>query len=58
MAIKYLSNISLEGNELQNVKIHPLGTAPSGAQSKLYYNTANNELMAHDVLHGTQSTVK
>jgi len=48
MAIKYLSNISLEGNELQNVKIHPLGTAPSGAQSKLYYNTANNELMAHD----------
>tara|TARA_B110001452_G_scaffold66075_1_gene52948 strand:- start:803 stop:2635 length:1833 start_codon:yes stop_codon:yes gene_type:complete len=48
MAIKYLSNISLEGNELQNVKIHPVGTAPTNGQGKLYYDTATNKLMAND----------
>ena len=48
MAIKYLSNISLEGNELQNVKIHPVGTAPSAGQGKLYYDTATNKLMANN----------
>ena len=48
MAIKYLSNISLEGNELQNVKIHPVGTAPSNGQGKLYYDTATNKLMANN----------
>ena len=48
MAIKYLSNISLEGNELQNVKIHPVGTAPSNGEGKLYYNTSTNKLMANN----------
>lgn len=48
MAIKYLSNISLEGNELQNVKIHPVGTAPTNGQGKLYYDTATNKLMANN----------
>ena len=48
MAIKYLSNISLEGNELQNVKIHPVGTAPTNGQGKLYYNTSTNKLMANN----------
>jgi len=48
MAIKYLSNISLEGNELQNVKIHPVGTAPSNGQGKLYYDTDDNKLYAND----------
>ncbi len=48
MAIKYLSNISLEGNELQNVKIHPVGTAPSNGQGKLYYDTDNDKLYAND----------
>ena len=47
MAIKYLSNISLEGNELQNVKIHPAGVAPSNGAGKLYYNTSTNKLMAN-----------
>ena len=48
MAIKYLSNISLEGNELQNVKIHPVGTAPADGQGKLYYDTSTNKLMANN----------
>ncbi len=48
MAIKYLSNISLEGNELQNVKIHPVGTAPSNGEGKLYYDTSTNKLMANN----------
>ena len=48
MAIKHLANISLEGNELQNAKLHPLGTAPSGAEGQVFYNTATNKLMAHN----------
>lgn len=48
MAIKYLSSITLEGNELQNAKLHPLGTAPSGAEGQVYYDSGNNRLMMHD----------
>ena len=48
MAIKHLANISLEGNEIQNVKIHPLGAAPAGAEGQIFYNTATNKLMMHN----------
>lgn len=48
MAIKYLNNITLEQNELQNAVIHPLGTAPSGTEGQVYYNTSTNALMAHN----------
>jgi hypothetical protein len=48
MAIKYLNNITLEQNELQNAVIHPLGTAPSGTEGQVYYNTGTNRLMAHN----------
>ena len=48
MAIKYLSNISLEGNELQNVKIHPVGVAPTNGAGKLYYDTSTNKLMVNN----------
>lgn len=50
MALKYLSNISLEGNEIQNLKLHPLGSAPtlSAAEGGIYYDSASNKLMAHD----------
>lgn len=48
MAIKYLSNISLEGNELQNVKIHPVGTAPTNGAGKMYYDTSTNKLMVNN----------
>jgi len=40
MAIKHLSSISLEQNELQNAVIHSLGTAPtSPVQGQVYYNS-------------------
>ena len=40
MAIKHLSSISLEQNELQNAVIHSLGTAPSNpVQGQVYYNS-------------------
>jgi len=48
MAIKYLSNISLEGNELQNVKIHPAGTAPANGAGGLWYDTSTNKLMVNN----------
>ena len=40
MAIKHLSNISLEQNELQNAVIHSLGTAPtSPVEGQIFYNS-------------------
>lgn len=48
MALKFLSNITLEGAELQNARLHPLGTAPSGAEGQVYYDSGNNRLMMHD----------
>lgn len=47
-SIKYLNNVTLEQNELQFAKLHPLGTAPSGAEGQVYYNTGSNRLMAHN----------
>ena len=38
---KYLSNIDLNGNQLQNAAIHPSGTAPTiTSTGQLYYNTS------------------
>ena len=48
MALKFLSNISLEQGELQNAKLHPLGSAPSGAEGQVYYDSGNNRLMMHN----------
>ena len=48
MALKFLSNITLEGAELQNAKLHPLGSAPSGAEGQVYYDSGNNRLMMHN----------
>lgn len=39
-ALQYLTNINLNGNELQNAVIHPLGTAPSGVEGQIYYNSS------------------
>lgn len=47
-SIKYLNNITLEQNELQFAKLHPLGTAPSGAEGQVYYNTGSNRMFAHN----------
>ena len=48
MALKFLSNITLEQGELQNAKLHPLGTAPAGAEGQVYYDSGNNRLMMHN----------
>lgn len=42
---KYLSNIDLVGNQLQNAIIHAAGVAPTAlAEGQIYYNTASNKL--------------
>lgn len=42
MAIKFLNNVSLEGNEIQNVKLQNLATDPvSGSEGQVIFNTAS-----------------
>lgn len=53
MAIKYLSSITLENNELQNAKLQPAATpptigVPAQAEGRVYYDTANDQLKAHN----------
>jgi len=42
MAIKYLNNISLEGNQIQNVSLQQLGSDPSGYLGQIIMNTTSN----------------
>lgn len=44
MAIKYLNNISLELNELQNFKVDPKAAEPTGVLAQMYYNTTTDTL--------------
>jgi len=49
MAIKYLNNVDLNKNQLQNPVIHPLGTAPgSPAQGQMYFNSTDKKLYFYD----------
>ena len=43
---KFLNNIDLNGNELRNVKLHNLGTAPStsAASGGIYFDTGSNTI--------------
>lgn len=43
---KFLNNIDLNGNELRNVKLHNLGTAPSisAAAGGIYFDTSSNTI--------------
>lgn len=49
--MKYLTNVDLTGNELQNAVIQPLATAPTGKLGQIYYNSTTNGLYQHN---GTQ----
>jgi hypothetical protein len=42
MAIPFLNNISLNNNEIQNVKLHNTGSIPSPAAGHIYFDTDDN----------------
>jgi len=46
---RYLSNIDLTGNALQNAALHPAGTAPTALTAgQVYFNTGNSSLYVYD----------
>ena len=49
MALKYLSNIDLNGNQLRGASIEPLSSAPSDhlIAGRTYYNTSSDKLFVH-----------
>lgn len=49
MAIKYLSDINLLGNQLQNAVIQVLATAPTSAkEGQIYYNSTDKRLYSYN----------
>lgn len=49
MAKKYLTDIDLNKNQLQNAVVHALATAPSsGVIGQIYYNTTDKNLYQHN----------
>ena len=47
MAIKYLTDIDLNGNELQNVVLQSLSTAPTAVEGRIYYNTTDDTVYVY-----------
>lgn len=49
MSLKYLTNIDLNKNELQNAKLQNLATAPSSpVKGQMYFDTASNKAMVYN----------
>lgn len=44
----FLTNLNLTKNQLQNALMHPLGTAPPGVESQVYYNLTDHLLYVHN----------
>ena len=42
MAIPFLNNITLNNNEVQNVKLHNTSSAPNNAGGQIYFDTSDN----------------
>ena len=47
MALKHLVDLDLAGNEIQNVVLQNLATAPTGVEGQIFYDTANNAVKVH-----------
>lgn len=47
MALKHLVDLDLGGNEIQNVVLQNLGTAPSGTEGQIFYDTGANCVKVH-----------
>ena len=46
---RYLSNIDLANNQLQNAALHPTGTAPSNpVEGQIYFNNTSDKLFIYD----------
>ena len=49
MAQKYLTNLDLNQNEIQNAVLHPLATAPANpVEGQIYYNSGTNKVFVFD----------
>jgi len=47
MALKHLVDLDLAGNEIQNVVLQNLATAPTGVEGQIFYDTAINAVKVH-----------
>ena len=45
---KFLHNIDLAGNELQNAVMHVSGSEPTAVKGKLYYDSNSDQLQVYN----------
>ena len=48
MAIKFLHDLDLSGQEIQNLKLHVTGTPPTAAAGAIYFESGANVVKVHD----------